>query len=64
MKDQKWPMVAGVEDKGQEVSHWFTQTLVQTFCNMSLRSACFIHEAFFSGKKLNSSQVLDDEMTG
>jgi len=58
-----------VDGVGYEVSGDTTtfgvQTLLEAFLNMSLKSASFIDEAFFSGKKQNFSswdyfsQVLD-----
>jgi hypothetical protein len=44
--------VDGVRDKGSGDSTTVdVQTLKEAFLNISLRSACFIDEAFFSGKR-------------
>jgi hypothetical protein len=39
--------VDGVEDKGSGNTTVDVKTLVEAFLNMSLKSSCFIDEAFF-----------------
>jgi hypothetical protein len=46
--------VYGVGDEGSgDITMFDVQTLLEAFVNMPLRSAWFIDEAFFSGKKQN-----------